>query len=94
MLVDSSPSGLFLGTPRLFSIRASDQSLMRVLLRFEEDDEEPRLVFVAIVVSRLYMSSGRLAVGFALEDCFSKVVCCRKKACAHSLSWLQAALVG
>ena len=34
MLVDSSPCCLFFGTPRLSSIRAGDQSLMRVLLRF------------------------------------------------------------
>ena len=33
-VVDSSPCCLFFDTPRLSSIRAGDQSLMRVLLRF------------------------------------------------------------
>ena len=69
--MDGSLCCLFSGTPRLSSIRAGDQSLMRVLLRFGRDDEEPRLVFVGIVVSRLYTSSGGLAVGLAGKDCSS-----------------------
>ena len=59
----------FSGTPRLSSNRAGDQSLMRVLLRFGWDDEEPPLVLVGIVVSRLYMNSGGLAVGIAGTGC-------------------------
>ena len=60
---------LFFCTPRLSSIRAGDQSLMRVLLRFGADYEEPPLVLVGLVVSGLYMRSGGLAVGLAGKDC-------------------------
>ena len=44
---------------------------MRVLLGFGRDGEEPRLVLVAAVVSRLCMSSGVLAGGLAGADCSS-----------------------
>ena len=64
-MVDSSPCCSFFGTPRMSSIRAGAQSLTRVLLRFGGDDEEPPLVLVGIVVSRLYMRSEGLAVGLA-----------------------------
>ena len=66
---------MFFGTPRLSSIRAGDQSLMRVFLVFVGQ------TFVAIVVSRLYMSSGGLAALLV------KIVHPRRvpslKACAH-----------
>ena len=78
-------------TPRLSSIRAGDQSLMRVLLRFGRDHGEPPLVLVGIVVSRFYMSSGGLAVGVAGKDC-SPTWCAVAKGMCPFLLWLQAAL--
>ena len=64
---------------------------MRVLLRFGGDDEEPPLVLVGFVVSRLYMSLGGLAVGFACKDC-SFTSCAIAKGLCTFLLWLQAAL--
>ena len=71
MLVVSFPCCQFFCALRLSSIRPGDQSLMRVLLGVGRDDEEPRLVLVATVVSRWYNSSGVLAGGFAGKDCSS-----------------------
>ena len=73
------------------SIRAGDQSLMRVLLRFWRDGREPPLVLPGIVVSRLYMSSGGLAVGFAGKDCSPTSCAVAEGICPFPL-WLQAAL--
>ena len=91
VLVDSAWCCLFFGTPHFSSIRAGDQSLMRVLLRFRRDDEEPPLVLVGFVVSRLYTSLGGLAVGFACKDC-SFTSCAIAKGLCTFLLWLQAAL--
>ena len=58
-------------------LRACDQSLMRVLLRVGGDDEEPPLVLVGIVVSRLYMSFLRLGSRPCWRRLFPHVVCRR-----------------
>ena len=47
--------------------------------------------FVGVVVSRLYMSSGGLAVGLAGKDCSSTSCAVAKGMCPFPL-WLQAAL--